>query len=125
MVMAMGIKSDMVAGDDIGYVICSVYRARGSKMRDSKRLAAIRQLPCCECGRAAPSQAAHSNFSIHGKGRGIKASDEYVIPLCHVCHAALDQYRLDMDRHESLEWFERKLKYVNEVLSEQDNQADF
>lgn len=94
-------------------------------MRDNKRLAAIRQLPCCECGRAAPNQAAHSNFSIHGKARGIKADDKYTIPLCHVCHAALDQYRLDMDRHESLEWFEQKLKYVNEVLSGKDNQADF
>lgn len=94
-------------------------------MRDSKRLAAIRQLPCVECGRAAPSEAAHSNFSQHGKGRGIKADDKYTIPLCHVCHAALDQYRLDMDRQESLEWFERKLKYVNEVLSGKDNQTDF
>ena len=123
--MAMGVKSDMVAGDDIRHVVYGVYRARGSKMRDSKRLAAIRQLPCCECGRAAPSQAAHSNFGEHGKGRGIKADDKYTIPLCHVCHAALDQYRLDMDRHESLEWFECKLKYVNEVLSGKDNQADF
>ena len=125
MVMAVGVKSDVAASDAYGHFVCGVYCARGSQMRDSKRLAAIRQLPCCECGRAAPSQAAHSNFSIHGKGRGIKADDKYTIPLCHVCHAALDQYRLDMDRHESLEWFEQKLKYVNEVLSEQDNQADF
>lgn len=94
-------------------------------MRDSKRLAAIRRLPCCECGRAAPNQAAHSNFSIHGKGRGIKASDEYVIPLCIKHHHQFDTYSMGMDRHESLEWFEQKLKYVNEVLSEQDNQADF
>lgn len=125
MVMAMGVKSDVVASHVNGHVVCGVYCARGSKMRDSKRLAAIRQLPCCECGRAAPSQAAHSNFSKHGKGRGIKADDKYTIPLCHVCHAALDQYRLDMDRQESLEWFERKLKYVNEVLSGKDNQTDF
>lgn len=125
MVMAVGVKPDVVASHANGHVVCGVYCARGSKMRDSKRLAAIRQLPCCECGRAAPSQAAHSNFSIHGKARGIKADDKYTIPLCHVCHAALDQYRLDMDRQESLEWFEQKLKYVNEVLSGKDNQTDF
>ena len=115
----------MVTGDADGCFVCGVYYVGGSKVRDSKRLAAIRRLPCCECGRAAPSQAAHSNFSIHGKGRGIKASDEYVIPLNRVCHVAFDLYRLDMDRQESLEWFEQKLKYVNEVLSGKDNQADF
>lgn len=121
----MGVKSDVVAGDATRHIVCGACCARGSQMRDSKRLAAIRQLPCVECGRAAPSQAAHSNFGEHGKGRGIKADDKYTIPLCHVCHAALDQYRLDMDSHESLEWFERKLEYVNEVLSGKDNQADF
>lgn len=124
--MAMGVKSDVVAGDAIWSFVCGVYHVGGSQMRDSKRLAAIRQLPCCcGCGRPAPSEAAHSNFSKHGKGRGIKASDEYTIPLNRVCHQAYDLYRLDMDRHESLEWFEQKLKYVNEVLSEQDNQTDF
>lgn len=94
-------------------------------MRDSKRLAAIRQLPCCECGRAAPSQAAHSNFGEHGKGRGIKADDKYTISLCADCHYAFDNYLMGLSREESKQWFERKLKYVNEVLSEQDNQADF
>lgn len=125
MVMAVGVESDLVADDADGFVVCGVYCVGGSQMRDSKRLAAIRQLPCCECGKPAPSEAAHSNFSVHGKGRGIKADDKYTISLCSVCHAALDQYRLDMDRHESLEWFEQKLKYVNEVLDGQDNQADF
>ena len=95
-------------------------------MRDKKRLERIRNMGCCcGCGRPPPSDAPHSNFSKHGKGRGIKASDEYTIPLHRVCHAAFDLYRLDMDRQESLEWFEQKLKYVNEVLDGKDNQADF
>ena len=94
-------------------------------MRDSARLQEIRKMPCCECGRAAPSQAAHSNFSIHGKGRGIKASDDYVIPLCVEHHYQFDTYSMGLSRKESLEWFECKLKYVNEVLSGQDNQTDF
>ncbi|WP_227430558.1 hypothetical protein [Psychrobacter sp. I-STPA6b] len=49
--------------------------------RDSKRLTAIRQLPCCQCGASPPSQACHSNFAEHGKGRGVKADDRYTIPL--------------------------------------------
>lgn len=40
-------------------------------MRDAKRLAAIRKLPCVRCGYP-HSQAAHSNFSEHGKGKGLK-----------------------------------------------------
>ena len=94
-------------------------------MRDSKRLAAIRQLPCVECGGASPSQAAHSNFSQHGKGRGIKADDKYTISLCADCHYLFDNYSMGLSREESKQWFEQKLKYVNEVLDGQDNQADF
>lgn len=93
-------------------------------MRDNKRLAAIRALPCCECG-ASPSQAAHSNFAIHGKGRGIKADDAYTIPLCHSCHGRFDQYRMGMTRAESLAWFEEKLKRINEVLEYEEQDAPF
>lgn len=51
-------------------------------MRSKSRLNRIRGLGCCvdNCGKQAV--AAHSNFYQHGKGRGIKASDEYAIPLC-------------------------------------------
>jgi hypothetical protein len=38
--------------------------------------------------------AAHSNESAHGKGRGIKASDQFVAALCFTCHANLDQGRM-------------------------------
>lgn len=92
--------------------------------RDPKRLAAIRQLPCCNCG-GGDSQAAHSNFGEHGKGRGIKADDKYTIPLCHDCHSQFDQYNMSMTREQSLIWFERKLKYIDEVLSVQDDPQVF
>ena len=36
-------------------------------------------------------QAAHSNMAQHGKGRGIKASDEYTAALCMSCHYEIDQ----------------------------------
>jgi hypothetical protein len=76
-------------------------------MRDAKRLAAIRKLPCVRCGNS-NSQAAHSNSAKHGKGRGIKASDAFVIPLCAICHAAFDRFELG-NRAESEAMFEKWL----------------
>lgn len=76
-------------------------------MRDAKRLAAIRKLPCIRCGNP-NSQAAHSNSAKHGKGRGIKASDQFTIPLCAICHAAFDQYKLG-NREQSEAMFEKWL----------------
>ena len=76
-------------------------------MRDAKRLAAIRKLPCVKCGQS-PGQAAHSNSSKHGKGRGIKSSDLFVIPLCFKCHAAFDRFELG-NREQSEAMFEKWL----------------
>ena len=45
-------------------------------MRDAKRLAAIRKLPCVVCGRS-PVDAAHSNQSNHGKFIGIELGQKY------------------------------------------------
>ena len=87
-------------------------------MRDAKRLAAIRKLPCVRCGNP-NSQAAHSNSSRDGKGHGIKASDAFVIPLCAICHAAFDRFELG-SRAESEAMFEKWLVRVNRML----NQAD-
>lgn len=39
-------------------------------------------LECFCCRIQGYSQAAHSNQARHGHGRGIKASDEYIWPLC-------------------------------------------
>ena len=97
----------------------------GVNNRDPKRLDAIRALCCCECGTNAPSQAAHSNFGIHGKGKGIKADDKYTIPLCHECHANLDQNLSRQTRQQQLDWFNRKLKFINEVLSDSDENTIF
>lgn len=59
-------------------------------LRSEKHLNVIRSLPCSNCGNPPRSQAAHSNMGIHGKGKGIKASDEFTIPLCHYCHRKYD-----------------------------------
>jgi len=64
-------------------------------LRDKKRLEACRALPCQHCGAEDGTVvAAHSNEGVHGKGRGIKASDEFVAALCFTCHANLDQGRM-------------------------------
>jgi len=95
------------------------YRMVGIEVnRDPKRLELIRSLCCCQCGASPRSQAAHSNFGIHGKGKGIKADDSYTIPLCHSCHASLDQNLSQQTRQQQLDWFLKKLKFINEVLDD-------
>ena len=90
-------------------------------MRDAKRLAAVRKLPCVKCGNP-NSQAAHSNWSEHGKGRGIKADDTYTIPLCLSCHQWLDQYH-SMSRDESKAWFMQMLGKTNRMLVMDDREV--
>ena len=90
-------------------------------MRDSKRLAAVRKLPCIRCGNP-NSQAAHSNSAKHGKGRGIKASDAFVIPLCAICHAAFDRFELG-NRAESEAMFEKWLVRVERMLVMEDKEV--
>ena len=84
--------------------------------RDNDRLKAIRKMICCGCGADAPSQAAHSNFGIHGKGKGVKADDKYTLPMCHKCHANLDQNLSQQTRQQQLDWFLEKLESTNETL---------
>lgn len=84
-------------------------------MRDRKRLAEIRKLPCVVCGRS-PVDAAHSNQSAHNKGLGIKASDEFTIPLCRNHHVEYDQFQ-KMNRSESVEWFVRMLEKTERMLN--------
>ena len=89
-------------------------------MRDSKRLAEIRKLPCIRCGNP-HSQAAHSNSSRDGKGRGIKADDSKTISLCHSCHFKFDTFQLG-NRAESEAMFDRWLVRVNRMLVMEDRE---
>ncbi|WP_151799530.1 DUF968 domain-containing protein [Acinetobacter nosocomialis] len=83
-------------------------------MRDAKRLAAIRKLPCVRCGYP-HAQAAHSNSGKHGKGKGIKSSDEFTVPLCHKCHHLFDTYQLGT-RQESEALFDDWLEKTERML---------
>ncbi len=84
-------------------------------MRSQKRLNEIRKLPCVVCGRS-PVDAAHSNQSAHNKGLGIKASDEFTIPLCRQHHIEYDQFQ-KMNRSQSVEWFNQMLEKTERILS--------
>ena len=90
-------------------------------MRSPKRLAEIRKLPCVRCGNP-HSQAAHSNSAKHGKGRGIKASDAFVIPLCATCHAAFDRFELG-NRAESEAMFEKWLVKTELMMGKHDEEC--
>ena len=58
-------------------------------VRNKRLLEIVASLNCQHCGHY-QSQACHSNWH-GGKGRGIKASDEYVAALCQACHFEVDQ----------------------------------
>ena len=90
-------------------------------MRDAKRLAAVRKLPCVKCGQG-PSQAAHSNSAKHGKGRGVKASDQFTVCLCHSCHFQFDTFQLG-SRAESEVMFDQWLIKTNRMLSMEDKEV--
>ena len=90
-------------------------------MRDAKRLTAVRLLPCVKCGHP-DSQAAHSNSAKHGKGRSIKASDEFTVPLCHSCHFQFDTFQLG-NRAESEAMFEKWLVKTELMMGKHDEEC--
>lgn len=64
--------------------------ARGM-YRNRKLLDLARELPCQNCGADDGTiSPAHSNFSEHGKGKGLKAHDVFWAALCNACHRWLD-----------------------------------
>ena len=90
-------------------------------MRSPKRLAEIRKLPCIRCGNP-HSQAAHSNSSRDGKGRGIKADDSKTVCLCHSCHFQFDTFQLG-SRAESEAMFDQWLIKTNRMMQMEDKEV--
>lgn len=74
-------------------------------IRDERIRDLCRELPCMSCFGSNGVTWAHSNWAIHGHGRGIKASDQYIAALCRDCHRELDQgTRMTEERRQSLWW---------------------
>ena len=70
---------------------------------DAAYLGAVRQLPCCACGRHAPSEAHHCRDMPDYDERGLyerlpgaaqKSGDRDAIPLCGTCHWEFHNRRL-------------------------------
>jgi len=86
--------------------------------RSKTHLKNVANLPCQNCYIEGQTQAAHSNWAEHGKGRGIKASDEYTAALCQTCHMELDSgARLTKEQRRSL-WQMAYQRTVNRLKSQ-------
>jgi transcription elongation factor Elf1 len=83
-------------------------------VRSKRLLEVVASLNCQHCGHYL-SQATHSNW--HGeKGRGIKASDNYVAALCQSCHTEVDSgNKLSKDERKTL-WVNAHLKTLHYLL---------
>lgn len=74
-------------------------------VRSKPLLEACRRLACQHCGANAGVAAAHSNWSTHGKGKALKATDVRVAALCWSCHLDIDQgSRMNRQQRQSLWW---------------------
>lgn len=87
--------------------------------RSKKHLKNVASLPCQVCGLEGSTQAAHSNQAKHGKGRGIKASDEYTAALCFKHHFLIDQGN-SLTKEERVEMWEKAHQKTISALIEQD-----
>mgnify|MGYP006288061779 CR=1 FL=1 len=83
-------------------------------VRNKRLLEIVASLNCQHCGHY-QSQACHSNWH-GGKGRGIKASDQYVAALCQRCHFEVDQGpRLSKAQRQEM-WTNAHLKTLHFLL---------
>jgi len=80
-------------------------------VRNKNLLQLVSTLNCQQCGFHL-AQAAHSNWH-GGKGRGIKASDNYIAALCQSCHHEIDQGH-QLTKEERIEaWCEAHIKTLH------------
>ena len=83
-------------------------------VRSKRLLELVASLNCQNCGHYL-AQACHSNWH-GGKGRGIKASDNYVAALCQSCHHDIDMgNKLSKDERQDL-WLNAHLKTLHLLL---------
>ena len=91
-------------------------------MNKTQRFEALRKFSCVECGRR-PVDIAHSNFSEHGKGKGIKADDSYTVALCRACHQKFDNFAVGLSREQAKVKFADWLTKTNMALGCKDESA--
>ena len=91
-------------------------------MNKTQRFEALRKFSCVECGKR-PVDIAHSNFSEHGKGKGIKADDSYTVALCRGCHQKFDSFAMGLNREQAKAKFADWLIKTNMALRCKDEPA--
>jgi len=85
--------------------------------RSTTHLRNVASLPCQCCDLEGQTQAAHSNWAIHGKAKSLKASDEYTAALCQACHYELDQgNKLSKDERQKM-WIMAHIRTYNKLKS--------
>lgn len=90
---------------------------KATYIRSPALLAAIRSLPCMHSGVTGRTQAAHSNWADWGgKGKSIKASDEYCAALSVEVHRELDQGKNWTEAERRAIWRSAWVKTVREVV---------
>lgn len=90
--MASEIRKDRVFG-----MFKPPRRERGGKRKinkrenmDTRHLDMIRRLPCCLCGRAA-DHAHHLKEGTKARGAGMRATDNFAVPVCWQCHEEVER----------------------------------
>lgn len=56
-----------------------------------EHLALIRQLPCCVSGIEPAGEAHHLKQGTGERGAGMRSTDKWAVPLCHVKHMELER----------------------------------
>lgn len=87
-------------------------------VRSKKLLQAFRLIPCQHCGRADGTVcAAHSNWSVHGKGERIKADDNRCASLCAACHVPILDQGAHLTRRQRQDmWWRAHVRSVRLLL---------
>lgn len=86
-------------------------------VRSKGLMRAYRLIPCQHCGRDDGAVCgAHSNWAVHGKGKGIKADDNRCASLCHACHSALDQGRWMTEAERKAMWWDAHVRTVQALV---------
>lgn len=78
----------------------------------------FKTLPCQVTGAPPLSDPGHSNWGIHGKGKGIKASDIYVAALSRAVHDELDHGNKWTNEMKQRIWWGAHVKSVRLLLEE-------
>jgi hypothetical protein len=86
-------------------------------VRSRALLDLFKALPCQVTGIAGHTDPAHSNWSCHGKGGRIKASDIYVAAIARDIHRELDQgSRWSREERQRI-WWDAHVKSVRALLA--------